>query len=165
MNSRNQPAQGSQDPEFSLREASQLDFGFAWRLYLDTMKPLLVALDAWDDDKLEAAFRGFFNPWEIKIVQLDGNDVGWFQVSREPTELCLDQIHFVAEARGRGIGSQIIGSLIREASQEHLDVSLTLVKGNPSRALYERLGFRLVGEDETKFHMRFVSASKTDRTS
>jgi ribosomal protein S18 acetylase RimI-like enzyme len=31
---------------------------------------------------------------------------------------------------------------------------LKVIKGNPAKRLYDRLGFEVVGEDDTQFYMR-----------
>lgn len=146
-------------PDYQLRPATYGDFPFTLELYVSSMKPLLRALDAWDAEKAEVAFRGYFIPDEIKIVQLDGKDIGWLQVSISEKELCLDQVHLLEEARGKGIGTCLINSVIDAATKQGRDVSLSLIKGNPSLELYKKLGFGLVGEDDTKFHMRRCSAT------
>ncbi|MEM7069059.1 MAG: GNAT family N-acetyltransferase [Pseudomonadota bacterium] len=153
---------GQQIPNYDLRPGTQDDFPFTRALYIQSMKPLLSALDAWDADKADTAFRSYFITEEIQIITLKGKDIGWYQVSVTETELCLDQIHLLEEARCSGIGTQIINKVIDEATRKGRDVSLSLVKGNPSRALYERLGFRLVDEDETKFHMLRRLANKSE---
>lgn len=121
---------------------------------MKSMQPLLTELDAWDADKAEAAFESYFIVDEIRVVTLDGSDVGWFQVSETQTELCLDQIHLVQQARNRGVGEQLIRCVVDEAFAQGKAVSLSLVKGNPAIHLYKRLGFHLTGESETKYHMR-----------
>lgn len=140
-------------PSFQLRPAKADDYEFARALYLNSMKPLLSELDAWDADKIDAAFQGYFIVDEVRVVTLDGSDVGWIQVSTTPTELCLDQIHLVDEVHNRGIGGKLIRDVLDQAFAQGKNVSLSLVKGNPAMHLYERMGFRLVSEDETKYHM------------
>lgn len=52
-------------------------------------------------------------------------------------------IAVVAEARGRGIGAQLLRCLILEAGREGCDaLSLSVAHGNPARRLYEAIGFR-----------------------
>lgn len=120
---------------------------------MNSMQPLLSALDAWDADRAAAAFESYFIVDEINVVTLDGADVGWFQVSSTKTELCLDQIHLVENVRNRGVGEHLIRNIVDEAFAQGRSVSLSLVKGNPAIHLYRRLGFHLTGEDETKYHM------------
>jgi hypothetical protein len=44
--------------------------------------------------------------------------------------------------------------LIEEAARENKAVTLGVVKTNPARRLYERLGFSVTHEDQYKFYMR-----------
>jgi len=44
--------------------------------------------------------------------------------------------------------------LIEEAERAGQRVRLEVVKINPALRLYQRLGFRVTGEDERKFHMK-----------
>ncbi|WP_299958669.1 GNAT family N-acetyltransferase [uncultured Roseobacter sp.] len=146
---------GVEPPEFELRAARADDFGFARRLYMNSMKPLLMALDAWNADEMEMAFRSYFIPDEIKFVTLDGRDVGWFQVSETDHDVCIDQLYLIKDVRGQGIGTALVKSIISEAADQDKNVCLSFVHGNPAHTLYRRLGFRQVSEDDTKIHMRY----------
>lgn len=152
-------SQGGGQPDFALRPGTDADFPFARRLYLSSMKPLLMALGAWNENEIEEAFRGYFIPDEVRIVTRNGSDVGWIQVSQTDQEFCLDQLHLLEEVRGQGIGTALINSTITAALAENKTVSLSLVKGNPAITLYRRLGFHQVAEDSTKIHKRLVTGS------
>ena len=140
-----------------MRPGRQEDFEFARRLYFSSMKPLLEALDAWNPEEKDAAFKSYFDVDEIRIIMLNGKDVGWIQVSHTEKEFCLDQVHLLECARDQGIGTTLIKDTIAEAAAHNKNVSLSLVKGNRAIRLYERLGFRRVAEDSTKIHKRFVT--------
>lgn len=155
MSNPEQAAVRRTNQNFELREATNEDFEFARSLYFDSMKPLLSALDAWDAEKAHEALKSYFVPDEIKIIQVDGRDAGWMQVSQTERELCLDQIHLIKDVRGHGIGTELINSVIDSATEKGLNVSLSLIKGNPSLELYRRLGFRVVADEETKYHMHY----------
>lgn len=148
---------GAMPPAFVLRPGRDADFGFARALYMSSMQPLLSALDAWDEDEIECAFRGYYIPDEVQIIVLDGRDVGWIQVSHTDTEFCLDQLHLVEAVRGHGIGSHLINATIADAAKAKKNVSLSLIKGNRAIELYQRLGFCHVAEDDTKIHKRYVN--------
>ena len=53
-----------------------------------------------------------------------------------------------------GIGTELMKSLIEEAKNAGQSVRLNVVKINPARRLYERLGFRITHEDELKLYMK-----------
>lgn len=149
---------GRKTAEFALRPGREDDFSFARKLYFSSMKPLLEALNAWNADEKEAAFKSYFNVDEVRVITLDGMDVGWIQVSQTDQEYCLDQLHLVEAARDKGIGTALINATIAEAAADKKNVSLSLVKGNRAIQLYKRLGFRRVAEDSTKIHKRFVTS-------
>jgi len=144
-----------QMPVFALRPATPADFHFAKTLYMSSMQPLLTALGAWDEAKAEASFRDYFKPEEVRVIILDGADIGWIQVSEGDNELHLDQLHLIESLRNLGIGTSLIRQLQGEARMKDRPLRLSFVRGNRAAALYERLGFRHVGSDVTKIHMQW----------
>ncbi len=77
------------------------------------------------------------------------------QVSDTATGLHLHQIHIVEGYRNRGLGTALIKELQERARAKAKPVTLNVIHGNPALALYHRLGFSVVGEDEDKLHMRW----------
>jgi GNAT superfamily N-acetyltransferase len=144
---------------FDFRAATNTDFEFCELLYMSSMKPLLKALDAWDEQKVTACFKDYFITGEIRIILVDSIEVGWIQVSETADAINLDQVHLLEEFRGRGIGSQLIEDTMANAAGKGRPVLLSLVRGNRAIRLYERLGFSPDGKDSTKDHMRW----ETDR--
>lgn len=120
-----------------------------------SMKPLLTALEAWDNAKAEATFSEYFKPDEVRIITVDGADVGWIQVSEADGEIHLDQLHLTERFRDLGIGTKLIKQTMEKAKEQNRPLRLSFVRGNRAAALYERLGFRHVGSDETKIHMQW----------
>lgn len=58
-------------------------------------------------------------------------------------------IALLPEARSQGIGTRLMERLISAAQDEgYPGISLSVSCQNPARRLYERLGFRIVSEDE-----------------
>jgi ribosomal protein S18 acetylase RimI-like enzyme len=104
--------------------------------------------------KQSANLRERWNDREVRIITSDGTDVGWMQSSTRDGALYLEQIFIDAAFQRRGIGTGIINDLIGRATQAGQPVMLGVVKTNPARHLYERLGFRVTHEDDRKFYMR-----------
>ena len=139
--------------KFTLRNAQDDDYGFVKGLYVETMEPLLSAFSAWNTDKNIALFNKTFRVSEAKIIVVDGDDAGWFQIHPTEDELSLHQIHIKRAYQNRNIGTCIIEALIREAKAQRKRLTLSVVKNNPALKLYQRLGFKIISEDETKFHL------------
>ena len=145
----------SPDLSFELRTAQDGDYDFAERLYLATMKPLLTRLDALDEPELIANFKRLYQPCDVKIIVVEGVDAGWLQISESEREICLYQIHIEPGYRARGIGTELMQDLLAHGRIREKPISLYVVRNNPAKALYERLGFKVVEEDETKVQMRW----------
>jgi GNAT superfamily N-acetyltransferase len=88
-----------------------------------------------------------------EVLLRDGIPVGLLKISRDGTPWKLIQIQLVPELQGRGLGADLLASVIEEADSAHVAVALSVLKANPARALYERAGFAVVGESEQEFHM------------
>ena len=145
----------SPDLSFEFRIAQDGDYDFAERLYLATMKPLLSRLGALDEPELIANFKRLYRPGDVKIIVVDGVDAGWLQISESEREISLYQIHIKSGYRARGIGPALMQDLLARGRIREKPISLYVVRNNPAVALYKRLGFKVVGEDETKLHMRW----------
>ena len=63
-------------------------------------------------------------------------------------------IEILPEYQNRGVGSAVIRDVLAQAQAEGLPVGLQVLKVNPARRLYERLGFNVVGETATHYLMR-----------
>lgn len=101
-----------------------------------------------------ASLRNRWHVTEVEIITCDGADIGWVQVSLQDDTIYLGQIFIESVFQRRGIGTEIIAGLIDEANQTGRTITLGVVKSNPARSLYERLGFRITNEDDRKFYMR-----------
>jgi len=60
--------------------------------------------------------------------------------------------------QGRGIGTAVIEELNRQAGECGLPLTLSVLKGNPAKALYDRLGFIVTKEEDTRYWMELPGA-------
>jgi GNAT superfamily N-acetyltransferase len=136
-----------------LRPARAEDFDDCARLYFEGMETIIKELNL----NMEAQVAGFRQRWNVtpvRIITLDGADIGWLQSFVTDDALFLGQLFVDDALRRQGIGTEIVKGLIEEASSAGLALALGVVKTNPALRLYERLGFRTTHEDERKFYMR-----------
>ena len=136
----------------ALRPAIAADYAFCQQLYFKLNAWLLEALQL-DRAAHEAKFPDQWKVSEVRIVALDGQDIGWLQWSTEPAGFCLTQLYIDTPFQKRGIGTEIMRGLIAEAARARRAILLDVVKINPALRLYQRLGFRICGEEEHKFNM------------
>jgi GNAT superfamily N-acetyltransferase len=137
----------------ALRPARAEDFDFCARLYFSGMAEVIRELKL--DMALQTAnLRERWDVAEVEIITSDGADTGWMQSAVVDKARFLKQIFIDAPFQRRGIGTGIIHRLIDRANRTGEPVTLGVVKSNPARRLYERLGFRITHEDDRKFYIR-----------
>lgn len=141
------------EPVFELRKANQEDCLFAESLYVETMKPLLMRINAWDEEDLIAKFKQSFMLEQVRIIRVGETDAGWMQTAEASDEINLSQIHLLEGFRSLGIGSRLIQDLLDQARAKKKSVSLAVVHNNRATALYRRFGFKEVARDREKLHM------------
>ena len=137
-----------------LRDFRTQDFPFARRLYFETMRWAIEQTFGWDEARQEESFAGWFKPDEVSVITADGADVGWIQQRPDRDAIFLGSIYVIPAMQRRGIGTHVIRTLIGLAKERSQAVTLAVMKINPAVGLYERLGFRITGEDEYKLYMR-----------
>jgi len=127
------------------------DFEFLWRLHNAALKEYVEQTWGWNEAWQRKDFESKFNPNDGEIMVINGTDAGYLWTVEKETEVLLASIRLLPEFQRRGIGAKIIADLLNQTQKP---VRLQVLKINPARALYERLGFEIVGETETHFTMR-----------
>ena len=139
--------------QIALRPALAKDFDYCERLYFAGMDWII------DELKLDRAAQaaGFRKDWalpQVRIITLDGLDVGWLQTMARDDGFFLAQLFVDGPFQRRGIGTEVMSWLIREAAGAKQAVLLAVVKINPALRLYERLGLQNTHEDDRKYYMK-----------
>ncbi len=119
------------------------------------LKDYVTRVWGWDADWQKQDFRRAFSPAKGQIIIVDSQDAGFLEVIDEQSETLLSSVRLLPEFQGKGIGTQIVQKVIDEAKKKNQPVRLQVLKINPARRLYERLGFKVFDESETHFRMRF----------
>jgi GNAT superfamily N-acetyltransferase len=135
------------------RPAESEDFDFCQRLCFESMGWIIEVLKL----DMEAATRGFTRQWqlaEVRIITTAGMDIGWMQTAPADDAIILGQLYLEGRVQRQGIGTRVMWALIEEARLANKALTLSVMKINPARRLYERLGFRITHEDQHKFYMR-----------
>ena len=145
--------------QISVRPATREDYDFFWWLHRVTMKPYVEKTWGWDEQWQAQHFRDHFDPTTREIIECDGVLIGCISVERREHCIFLSVIKIVPDHQNQGIGTKLIRALLNEADGRGAPVELQVLKVNPARRLYERLGFAVVGETETHYLMRRLPGS------
>jgi len=121
------------------------------------MGAYVTAIWGWDEELQRAYHDRAFAPGQWRIITVDGLSAGILDVEHRNTEIYLGRISIHPNYQGRGIGSQLIGDLLRQARELGRDLILdVLVVNQRAHVLYRRLGLHDVarhGENDLKIRM------------
>jgi ribosomal protein S18 acetylase RimI-like enzyme len=139
-----------------LRPVADADRPFLVELYGTTREAELERVP-WDDaakrafveqqfSAQDAHYRGNYPGATLDVIEVDGDRAGRLYVHRGPRDIRIMDIVLAPDFRGRGIGTSLLRSLMREADASRRKLSIHVEMNNPARTLYDRLGFSPVGE-------------------
>jgi GNAT superfamily N-acetyltransferase len=134
-----------------LRTATDADRPFLLEVYASTRADELDRVD-WDESTKQAFvemqfaaqeeyYRRYHPQASFDVVLANGEPVGRLYVERWDDEIRIVDLALLPGARGRRIGTWLLGELIAEAEAAGKRLSVHVEVGNPARAFYERLGF------------------------
>ncbi len=140
-------------PDYELRQATRADYEFLYRLHVAAMRDLVTRVWGWEDAWQEQFFADHFDPAHSRTVVVNGEDVGVIAIEWNVVDAFIVNIEILPDYQGRGLGAALVHGIIAAADSRNLPVRLHVLKINPARRLYERLGFVINGETETHFLM------------
>lgn len=145
----------------TFRVINQSDDGFLRRLYASTRAQELKH-SGWPEIQKQTfldsqymfqkrAYHLNFLGAVHRIIQLGGVDIGRLIVNETDDELRIIDFSLLPEYRGKGIGTDILRSLINKAEGGKVPVRLMAVKNSPAINLYLRHGFKKTGVSENRY--------------
>jgi GNAT superfamily N-acetyltransferase len=149
-------------PTYTLRQATSGDFAFMRETKLDGMRPYVEAIWGWNRQQQEQLFAERFAADQSQIIIVGGIAAGFIVLDEEPDALFLAGIYLVAAMRRRGLGAAILRNLMSRALRRGKPLTLRVLKVNPARRLYERLGWQINGETDAHYLMRWPAAAGSE---
>jgi ribosomal protein S18 acetylase RimI-like enzyme len=155
------------DPAITLRPAQPDDEAFLFDLYASTRREEMAAWGL-DDVVLaqmikmqyagqQGTYHARFPGADHHIILRDDRPVGRLLVDRTGAQMVLVDVALMPEARGVGIGTELVRALQAEATEKGLPLRLKVVLTNPARRLYRRLGFVALSDDGVYEQMEWRS--------
>jgi ribosomal protein S18 acetylase RimI-like enzyme len=135
------------------------DLPFVETLHVVTLGAHVGTAFGWGEAQARERFamdiRGDLARAACEILMVGGRDVGYLAVEDQATALFVDAIALVPEHQGRGVGTQLLREVMARGAAAGVPVRLNVLRVNPARALYERLGFRIIGGDSHRHYMEW----------
>jgi ribosomal protein S18 acetylase RimI-like enzyme len=89
-----------------------------------------------------------------EIILRNDERIGLLKVARDGLEWEIAQIQLVPGAQRSGIGTRLLTEVVKEARAAGASLRLEVLKANPARSLYRRLGFTVISETDHSYEMR-----------
>jgi ribosomal protein S18 acetylase RimI-like enzyme len=144
------------EPDLSFRPITAADLPFLARLYASTRWEELAGVP-WTDEQKHAFLRFQFDAQHdhyqkhyprasFDVVLVDGEPAGRLYVDEWAREIRLVDVALLPEVRNRGLGTRLLGVVMARAEAAAKTLTIHVEGFNPALRLYERLGFRRIGE-------------------
>ena len=141
-----------------LIKAQEEDVEFLVALRMRTMNEHLVNTKLYltDQDHRDSVNYRFENAY---LILFEGERAGLikYQTIFDTLEILQFQIH--PKIQGEGLGQWVLEHMKSMANASKLKLILNVLKENPAKALYQRNGFVIVGEDKYEYHMEYDEAT------
>ncbi|HEY5971897.1 MAG TPA: GNAT family N-acetyltransferase [Pseudoxanthomonas sp.] len=135
------------------RAATEADIPFLLSLRRETMDEHLTAsgISTTDESHLARLMHRFDCS---QVLISDGKPIGLLKVRRLPDEWEIVQIQLIRKIQGKGLGRFLLEEILADAAICGVNVRLSVLKANPAKHLYERLGFKVIAEDAHEYYMK-----------
>jgi len=141
----------------SFRKADESDICFLLALRKRTMDNYLreAGIGTSEDYHL-ARIREHFE--DSHIIIFEEQIIGLIKLGVLKDSVHIRQLQILPEFQGRGIGGKVVELTKRKAKQLSLPVTLNVLLKNPAKSLYLRHGFKVIGQNELEYQLRFVES-------
>jgi ribosomal protein S18 acetylase RimI-like enzyme len=155
--------------DVTLRPVDADDEHFLLRVYAGTREEELAPV-AWSAEQKaafvahqfaaqSAHYAQHYAGMTADVILLGGVPAGRLLVARWDEEIRIVDISILPEFRGGGAGSALLRELLAEAEETGKRLSIHVERENRALGLYERLGFRPVGEHGVHLRMEWDPAA------
>jgi len=140
--------------QVSLRLANLGDSEFAYEVVCRTIRPYAEqTFGLWQESQVRNMLASNIGAGVTKIVVAGFRAAGILSVRELDDHIQLDQIFLLPEYQGNGIGTELVREILLRAKQLKVPVRLRVLRVNPAKRLYERMGFLVVAEEPQRFYM------------
>ncbi|GAC19283.1 GNAT family N-acetyltransferase [Paraglaciecola arctica] len=136
---------------YTLVQATKADFDILLKLRLMTMATHLenAGLFLSEEQHKARVYEGYAHCF---LIHCNHQIVGMLKYKELPNSIYIMQLQIFPAFQNKGVGRSVVTQLIQ--NKQGKNIELTVLKDNPAKNLYERLGFIITGEDEHEYFMQ-----------
>ncbi len=146
-------------PILELLSAKRTDQDFIFEAFKASMKEYVQWAWGWDEEAQRKGLLVEKNLAHFQLIKVHGGNAGALLLEKNAEQHYLRTIFLLPKYHQQGIGSLVIESLQHDAKAVAKPLGLRVIHINPARRLYERLGFKLVSQDEKTLLMRWQAVA------
>jgi ribosomal protein S18 acetylase RimI-like enzyme len=141
---------------FTTRGAGEADRSFIFATYRETVGPYVEQVWGWDEEFQQRGFWDSLPLTQFKVILVDGVRAGAVHYVENADEYFVGMLLLLPQLQRRGIGTKWLRDLMILAKDAKKPVRLRVMKVNPAKSLYKRLGFKVASEEADFIEMRAV---------
>ena len=131
--------------QYTIHKATPIDIDILDLIHTENMKDYVEKNYSWNPQ----LFRDRFISDEYQVIEIDNIVIGFMKIISSEAKIYLGEIQISKDFQNQGIGTSLIQSVIQEARSNNKKLWLKVLKGNPAKKLYQRLGFTKLKESST----------------
>jgi GNAT superfamily N-acetyltransferase len=138
---------------YTIRKGNTDNRLWLYELYCLTLRPAIERTWGWDNDFQFNLFSEHLKPENFEILLIGNKPIGGFYVIEKDDHFWLEMLLIHPSHQRKGIGKRILQRIQTTSSSKNKKIKLCIIKANPVRPFYEKLGFRVYDEDEVFYQM------------
>ena len=145
--------------EYNFRKCTLEDFDFLFDLKKQNFKWYVDKIWGWNDDDQKQRLKQDLNEHleHKRIILMNNKMIGVYAVHiTDDGDLFINEISILKDYQHQGIGTKILKQQLIENHKKGIRTILQVFKDNPAKHLYESLGFKVYGENETHYQMENI---------
>lgn len=132
------------------RKATSAAIDFLFNLHRQTFYSYVEQIWGWDEERRTTDFPKELSESPFTMVRYVGEDVDCISVMDAGEALDLNYIAILPDFQSKGLGTQLVRSLKNQAIAKEIPIQLRVLKVNPAKRLYERLGFKATVKNDVQ---------------
>ena len=134
-----------------LRQATESDMSFAFEVKRQALGPYIRSKWDWNEEFQLDLHKQRWSERPRLIILHEDTPIGTVSIEEGPDSIRFGEFYLLPEYQGRGLGSEVLASVLKRADELRRPVKLEYLKWNPVASLYQRHGFEITSESDVHF--------------